>query len=63
MCQRVQCPKCKQPTFVGCGAHVEQVLRGVPAEERCHCREDHARDRAARGETGKGSWLHGLFAK
>jgi fumarate hydratase subunit beta len=26
-------------TFAGCGAHVEQVLAGVPKEQRCRCRE------------------------
>jgi hypothetical protein len=26
-----------KPTFAGCGAHVEQVLRGVPPAARCKC--------------------------
>ncbi len=39
MCQRVTCASCGKPTFVGCGRHVEQVLKDVPAEERCKCRE------------------------
>ena len=33
MCRRVQCPKCKKASWAGCGAHVEQVLAGVPAAE------------------------------
>lgn len=37
MCQRVQCPTCGKPTWVGCGKHVEQVLRDVPKEQRCQC--------------------------
>ncbi len=39
MCRRVTCSSCGKPTFAGCGAHVEQVLGDVPAEERCTCRE------------------------
>ncbi|MEZ5291686.1 MAG: hypothetical protein R2745_11415 [Vicinamibacterales bacterium] len=37
MCQRVQCPTCGKASWVGCGAHVEQVLRGVPQDQRCQC--------------------------
>ncbi len=37
MCQRVQCPKCGKPTWVGCGQHVEQVLGNVPEGQRCQC--------------------------
>jgi hypothetical protein len=39
MCTRVTCPRCKKPSFVGCGHHVEQVLGDVPREERCRCHE------------------------
>jgi hypothetical protein len=39
MCQRVKCSSCGKPSYVGCGAHVEQVLGDVPAENRCRCRE------------------------
>jgi hypothetical protein len=39
MCRRVQCEKCKRPTYAGCGAHIEAVLADVPAGERCRCRE------------------------
>lgn len=46
MCTRVTCSKCKKPTFVGCGRHVEQVLGDVPKEDRCHCRETTAEPRA-----------------
>lgn len=37
MCRRITCPKCGRPGFEGCGMHVEQVLRGVPVEQRCAC--------------------------
>jgi len=37
MCQRVQCLKCGKASWVGCGQHVEQVLKGVPEKDRCQC--------------------------
>ena len=37
MCVRVNCKSCGKATYSGCGAHVEQVLRGVPTEQRCQC--------------------------
>lgn len=40
MCQRVQCERCQKPTYAGCGKHIEQVLRSVPAADRCSCREE-----------------------
>lgn len=39
MCSQVRCRKCGKPTWAGCGAHVEQTLRGVPKDARCKCRE------------------------
>ena len=39
MCRRVTCPKCKKPSWAGCGAHVESVLGDVPKADRCRCRE------------------------
>jgi hypothetical protein len=40
VCQRIQCPTCKKPSFVGCGRHVEQVLGDVAPEDRCRCHEE-----------------------
>ena len=37
MCQRVKCERCGKPSWVGCGAHVEQILGDVPADKRCQC--------------------------
>jgi len=37
MCTRIQCGRCGKATWVGCGRHVEQVMAGVPPEERCTC--------------------------
>ena len=43
MCARTTCAACGKADWSGCGAHVEQVLRGVPADKRCRCREDGTR--------------------
>ncbi|MDA8289028.1 MAG: hypothetical protein M0014_11390 [Actinomycetota bacterium] len=37
MCRAVTCRRCGRKTWAGCGAHVEQVLAGVPRSERCQC--------------------------
>lgn len=37
MCHRVRCEKCGKETWAGCGLHVEEALRGVPADKRCQC--------------------------
>jgi hypothetical protein len=42
MCRRASCDACGKPTWKGCGAHAEQVLREVPVDERCRCREEAA---------------------
>ncbi|MDA8312913.1 MAG: hypothetical protein M0Z46_20320 [Actinomycetota bacterium] len=39
MCRAVTCRKCGQPSWRGCGAHVEQVLAHVPKSQRCQCKE------------------------
>ena len=54
MCRRVTCPSCGKAGWAGCGAHVDQVLAGVPKDQRCQCSES----KAAGGE---GSPLKGLF--
>jgi hypothetical protein len=35
MCRRTTCRTCGRTTWAGCGQHVDQVLAGVPASERC----------------------------
>jgi hypothetical protein len=37
MCQRSVCRQCGKPTWVGCGRHVDEVLRDVPPAKRCQC--------------------------
>ncbi|MFI1092373.1 hypothetical protein [Streptomyces sp. NPDC020917] len=40
MCQRATCRKCHKFTYRGCGMHVDQVLAGVPASQRCTCTQE-----------------------
>jgi hypothetical protein len=68
MCRRVDCRECGKPTFAGCGMHVEQVLGGVPRDQRCRCGEAPAKQAgtsagSAPTSGGKRSWLGGLFGK
>lgn len=35
MCRAVECKKCGKTTWAGCGQHVQQVMRSVPASDRC----------------------------
>jgi hypothetical protein len=37
MCSPARCARCRKVTWRGCGRHVEQVLAGVPAKDRCTC--------------------------
>jgi len=40
MCRAVTCRKCGKTTWAGCGQHVDSVLRGVPAADRCPGHQD-----------------------
>jgi hypothetical protein len=40
MCRQVKCSSCGKATYAGCGLHLEQVLAGVPASQRCRCRDE-----------------------
>lgn len=40
MCSPATCRTCGKATYKGCGQHVEQVLRGVPQNQRCSCPAD-----------------------
>jgi hypothetical protein len=51
MCRSRTCSRCGLATFAGCGAHVEEVLAGVPAGERCRCAHE---NRGAAGASDSG---------
>ena len=63
MCRRVDCSRCGRPTYAGCGAHVEQVLRGVPQADRCRCHEEEMKDAKQAVRTEGRSWLDRLLGK
>ena len=54
MCYPVRCPTCGKTGWAGCGQHVDEVMRTVPAAQRCRCRQvSAARDHAEqRGDPG-----------
>lgn len=54
MCHAVRCRSCGKTTWAGCGAHVDQVMRGVPQSQRCSCPP---------AQKSGGGWLAGLFKK
>ena len=37
MCRQVACKRCEKASWAGCGQHVNQVLAGVPKNQRCKC--------------------------
>jgi hypothetical protein len=55
MCRQTTCKLCKKATWAGCGQHKNEVLRGVPKNQRCGCTA--ADKEAAR----KGSFFGRIF--
>lgn len=45
MCYPVQCRSCGKTTWSGCGMHVDDVMRNVPAAQRCSGHPKEASDR------------------
>jgi hypothetical protein len=37
MCSAAPCSRCGKTTWRGCGQHVDAVMAGVPAAQRCRC--------------------------
>lgn len=35
MCSATTCRTCGKTTWAGCGQHVDQVMRRIPAAQRC----------------------------
>jgi hypothetical protein len=52
MCTQVTCSRCGKPGWVGCGAHVEEVLGHIPEADRCHCEPE-----------SLGSKIKGIFSR
>lgn len=52
MCSPTTCRTCGKTTWTGCGQHISQVRRGVPAQQWCngkHTPQEVAAARNARG--------------
>ena len=43
MCHQVTCPQCANPTWSGCGNHVEQSLARCCAQRSTHLRSERRR--------------------
>ena len=68
MCRAAKCGKCGKTTWAGCGAHVDQVMAGVPQDQRCRCNEKGASSAssvsgASTGASQGGGFFSGLFGK
>jgi hypothetical protein len=55
MCHQTTCKLCKKATWSGCGQHRNEVLRGIPKQQRCSCTA--AEREAARKRTFLGRLL------
>ncbi|MEI6362724.1 MAG: hypothetical protein WCP95_11365 [Actinomycetes bacterium] len=55
MCHQTTCKACKKATWAGCGQHKNEVLRGVPKNQRCRCTP------AEKAAANKGGFLARLF--
>jgi hypothetical protein len=56
MCRRATCRACSKTTWAGCGQHVQQVMAGVPRQQRCTCTP-------AEHEAARGGLLARLFGR
>lgn len=65
MCSKATCRKCGKTTWSGCGQHVKQVMRGVPADKQCTCgsRTGAAAEPAAAPARPAGGRLRSLFRR
>ena len=44
MCYPEKCPHCGKTGWAGCGQHVDDVMKSVPAAQRCTCNPDSDRE-------------------
>jgi len=52
MCRATTCTTCGKTTWAGCGQHINEVRRGVPASQWCNGRHTAAEIAAAKAERG-----------
>ena len=63
MCRKVTCRQCGKAGWAGCGAHVEQVLRGVPLADRCSCGSGDSSSTRPAPTAGAGAPKRGLLSR
>ena len=67
MCRAVRCKTCSKTTWAGCGQHVAQVKRQVPAGQWCTCDRTKVADKSKAadkaGTSSGGSWLASLLGR
>ncbi|PFG33228.1 hypothetical protein [Sanguibacter antarcticus] len=57
MCRAVTCRVCEKTTWAGCGQHIQDVKRTVPASSWCNGKHTPAQIEAAKANRG------GFFAR
>ncbi len=57
MCYPVKCDQCGKTGWGGCGEHVDQVMAGVPQNQRCTC------EPAAPAPAAGGGLFRSLFGR
>jgi len=61
MCRAVTCKTCGKTTWAGCGQHVSEVKRSVPAAQWCDGRHSQAEIDAA--GSARGGLLSRIFGR
>ncbi|MDI2098307.1 hypothetical protein [Ruicaihuangia caeni] len=63
MCRATKCNTCGKTTWTGCGEHIQDVKRQVPASQWCNGQHSRAEvEAAAQGARG-GGFLARLFGR
>ncbi|MBN9187807.1 hypothetical protein [Microbacterium sp.] len=63
MCYPVTCTVCGKTTWSGCGQHVADVRRRVPANQWCNGSHSDAEKAAAKAAASGGGFLGRLFGR
>ena len=61
MCRATTCRVCGKTTWAGCGQHVQEVRRGVPAAQWCNGK--HFEDKIAEARGARPGFLARLFGR
>ncbi|GAA4282705.1 hypothetical protein GCM10022261_02360 [Brevibacterium daeguense] len=63
MCRAATCKVCGKTTWAGCGNHIDDVKRGVPAGQWCPGHEKGSKATAAAGSKSGSEPQRGFFAR